>query len=160
MKKKYYIAYGSNLNVSQMRFRCPEVRPVGKGELHDWRLLFKGSRTGAYLTIEKKPGYSVPVGIWEVTNKDEKRLDRYEGYPVFYRKEKMLINVRDLSDGKTRLRECFVYIMDEKRQVTAPSPFYLFTCMDGYDDFGLDQKILQKAYEESGGKYDETVRRH
>ena len=27
--KKYYIAYGSNLNVKQMKFRCPTARIVG-----------------------------------------------------------------------------------------------------------------------------------
>ncbi|MGN1231560.1 MAG: gamma-glutamylcyclotransferase, partial [Anaerotignum sp.] len=27
--KKYYIAYGSNLNVRQMKFRCPTARIVG-----------------------------------------------------------------------------------------------------------------------------------
>ena len=28
-KKKYYIAYGSNLSVEQMAVRCPDARVVG-----------------------------------------------------------------------------------------------------------------------------------
>ena len=56
MSRKYYIAYGSNLNISQMAVRCPEAFVYGIAEIKDYELLFKGSRTGAYLTIEKKEG--------------------------------------------------------------------------------------------------------
>ena len=45
--KRYYIAYGSNLNVQQMRWRCPGARIIGTSELQDYRLLFKGSKTGS-----------------------------------------------------------------------------------------------------------------
>ena len=61
MEKRYYIAYGSNLNVRQMMRRCPESRVIGTGTLNGWELLFKGSKTGAYLTIEQNPDGTVPV---------------------------------------------------------------------------------------------------
>lgn len=86
--KRYYIAYGSNLNIRQMRIRCPHARVIGTAVINDYELLFKGSRTGAYLTIEPKEGGEVPVVVWEVTESDEAALDRYEGYPVFYYKKK------------------------------------------------------------------------
>ena len=54
--KKYYLAYGSNLNVRQMALRCPTAKPVGTAVIKDYGLLFKGSKTGAYLTIEPKSG--------------------------------------------------------------------------------------------------------
>lgn len=54
MEKRYYIAYGSNLNIRQMRMRCPGARIMGTSEIEDYELLFKGSQTGAYLTIEEK----------------------------------------------------------------------------------------------------------
>ena len=54
--KRYYIAYGSNLNVQQMRWRCPGARIIGTSELKDYRLLFKGSKTGSYLTVEPEKG--------------------------------------------------------------------------------------------------------
>ena len=82
--KKYYIAYGSNLNVQQMKFRCPAARIVGTSIIRNYELLYKGSKTGSYLTIEKKKGSVVPVAVWEVTADDEKRLDTYEGFPNFY----------------------------------------------------------------------------
>ena len=86
--KRYYIAYGSNLNIRQMRIRCPHARVIGTAVINDYELLLKGSRTGAYLTIEPKEGGEVPVAVWEVTESDETALDRYEGYPVFYYKKR------------------------------------------------------------------------
>ena len=52
-EKRYYIAYGSNLNVPQMRMRCPHATILGTSNLKGWELLFKGSKTGSYLTIEE-----------------------------------------------------------------------------------------------------------
>ena len=70
MEKRYYIAYGSNLNIRQMRMRCPSARIIGTSEIPDYELLFKGSKTGSYLTIEPKDGSTVPVAAWEVTAED------------------------------------------------------------------------------------------
>ena len=50
-KKRYYLAYGSNLNKAQMQKRCPGAKPIGKGLLEGYELFFKGSKTGYYLTI-------------------------------------------------------------------------------------------------------------
>lgn len=83
MEKRYYIAYGSNLNLRQMKMRCPTAKVMGTAVIKDYELLFKGSLTGAYLTIEPKEGSEVPVAVWTVTEADEEALDRYEGCPVF-----------------------------------------------------------------------------
>lgn len=96
-KKRYYLAYGSNLNMAQMQWRCPGAVPLGTAEISGYRLLFKGSRTGSYLTIEKADGFSVPVGVWEVTEADEARLDRYEGYPHFTTRRSWISPTRDWS---------------------------------------------------------------
>ena len=61
MKEKYYLAYGSNLSIAQMVQRCPYAVYVGKATIPNYQLLFKGSQSGSYLTIEKKEGSSVPV---------------------------------------------------------------------------------------------------
>ncbi len=85
--KKLYLAYGSNLNVEQMKFRCPGAKVIGTAAIRNYELLFKGSRSGSYLTIEHKRGGKVPVAVWEVTPENERALDRYEGYPTFYYKK-------------------------------------------------------------------------
>jgi len=50
--KKYYIAYGSNLNVQQMRYRCPGARVVGTSVIKDYQLLYKGSKTGTLTVVD------------------------------------------------------------------------------------------------------------
>ena len=37
-KGRLYIAYGSNLNLEQMKHRCPTAEVVGVAELRNWRL--------------------------------------------------------------------------------------------------------------------------
>ena len=115
MTKRYYIAYGSNLNIDQMSYRCPRAKVVGTSEIPDFQLLFKGSKSGAYLTIEPKKGEKVPVAVWEVTADDELSLDRYEGYPNFYYKTEVEIPVIGISDRKVRKLKAFIYIMHEER---------------------------------------------
>ena len=133
---KYYLAYGSNLNIRQMQMRCPGAKPVGTMVLEDYELLFKGSKTGSYLTIEKKKGGKVPVGIWQVSEQHEKALDRYEGFPAFYYKKEIPI---------TEGRKAFVYIMHEERKIGVPSLSYVSTCLQGYISFGFDEHYLSEA---------------
>lgn len=144
-KKKYYLAYGSNLNIRQMRYRCPTAKPIGITAIPNYELLYKGSKTGSYLTIEKKKGSLVPIAVWEVTAADEKRLDAYEGYPNFYYKKEMKLPVR-LANGKTKKLTAFIYIMHEERELGCPSLAYIRTCKEGYRNFGFDQKYLETAY--------------
>ena len=147
MEKRYYIAYGSNLNVLQMRMRCPKATILGTANLIGWELLFKGSRTGSYLTIEKSESSTVPVVIWEVTESDEAALDRYEGYPSFYYKKEIKLKYKGIRTGKHRLVTAFAYIMHEDRPIGVPSDFYMRTCLEGYDTFYFDKNVLIDAYD-------------
>lgn len=149
MEKRYYIAYGSNLNVRQMRIRCPYATICGTARLDGWELLFKGSKSGSYLTIEKCKGSSVPVVIWEVTDSDEYALDRYEGYPNFYYKCELKVNYKGIRTGRRRTVTAFVYIMHKDRPIGIPSDFYMETCLDGYDTFYFDHSVLLAAYDKS-----------
>ena len=145
MSKRYYIAYGSNLNIPQMRMRCPGARIIGTSVIDNYQLLFKGSKTGSYLTIEAMEGAEVPVVVWEVNEFDEKSLDRYEGYPNFYYKKEMTLDIKGIRSGKIRRRDAFVYIMHEERKLGIPSGFYVKTCLEGYRAFGFDEKYLFDA---------------
>lgn len=147
---RYYLAYGSNLSVAQMLNRCPDSIYVGTAEIKDYRLLFRGSGSGSYLTIEKCKGRTVPVLVWKVSERDEKALDLYEGYPRFYEKEELEIEVKSLTDespiGKV---PAFFYAMTGKRPLGRPSRLYLEICEEGYDRFGFSRKLLQTALIES-----------
>jgi hypothetical protein len=156
MRKRYYLAYGSNLNIRQMKYRCPSARVVGTAELKDYRLLFKGSKTGSYLTVEPDDGVKVPVGVWEVSSEDETALDRYEGFPDFYYKKELILDITGIRTKKVRTRRCFIYIMHEDRPIGIPSDYYMRVCLEGYRNFGFDINTLIRAYHESEGKHHET----
>ena len=149
MQKRYYIAYSSNLNIRQMKFRCPTARIIGTATLPDYELLFKGSKTGSYLTVEPKKGKSVPVAVWETTEADEAALDRYEGFPTFYYKAEMELPIVGIRTGKVRKRKVYVYIMHEDRPLGTPSYHYVETCLEGYRAFEFDENILFQAIEKS-----------
>lgn len=131
---KHYMAYGSNLNVAQMARRCKDAKQVGCEELKDYKLVFRRG----FLTIEPAEGFYVPIGIWEISEEDEKALDRYEGYPKFYRKEYFDIPY---------FGKCLAYIMNDGYPEQAPSDGYFTTVYHGYTEFGLNKDPLMKAYE-------------
>ena len=145
MDKTYYIAYGSNLNVTQMISRCPGASVAGYGFLQDWELRFRGSGTGAYLTIEPQKEAIVPVGIWEITDLDEKYLDRYEGFPHFYYKRTLPVVLNSYQNEPQQIIEAMVYIMREDRPLGRPTGLYVQTCAQGYIDFQFDMKPLSDA---------------
>ena len=109
-------------------------------------MLFKGSKTGSYLTIESKEGSRVPVAAWEVSAEDELALDRYEGFPTFYYKKELMLPIKGIRSGKIRMRNTFVYIMHEDRPFGVPSNFYMQTCLSGYKSFRFDPQFLKDAY--------------
>ena len=139
MNTKYYIAYGSNLNKAQMKRRCPTAMPFATATLENYELLFRGKRDCAVATIESKSGEKVPVAIWEITDMDEKSLDRYEGYPYLYRKEELEVKI---DNEKIK---AMVYIMNEGRPIGTPSCYYYSTIRQGYKDFFLDYSFLKNA---------------
>ena len=89
--------------------------------------------------------YSVPVGVWAVDKDDESALDRYEGYPTFYYKKEMELEVTNIETGKVSKEKVFVYIMHEERRIGIPSEFYVRVCEEGYRDFGFDKAVLDQA---------------
>ena len=141
--RKLYIAYGSNMDEKQMARRCPTARLSGTAKLEGYRLLFKGSKTGAYATIEAQKGGRVPVLIWEIGEQDERNLDCYEGYPVFYHKKEIEVQL-----GGER-KNAMVYIMDESRELGEPSAGYHNVLENAYWKFGFPMGILMEAHEAS-----------
>lgn len=138
-----YIAYGSNLNLPQMAFRCPTAKVVGASEIKDYELLFRGGRRSSVATVEPLKGSSVPVLLWKLKERDLQSLDRYEGFPSFYRKEILEVELR----GKTV--PAMVYIMNDGHPFGSPSDYYLNTILEGYQSAGFDTEFLEQAVEKS-----------
>jgi hypothetical protein len=142
---KLYIAYGSNMNLSQMAGRCPNAKHKGVGELEDYRLLFRGGYKSAVATVEPYKGASVPIVLWELTPADEASLDHYEGFPFLYRKEKVKVKMNDKEVS------AMIYIMNDEmpvgypRLLGLPSSYYYSVIFEGYKSAGIDTEILRKA---------------
>lgn len=137
--EKLYIAYGSNMDEEQMKYRCPSARLIGKSVVEDYQLLFKGSKTGAYATIEPKNGSQVPALLWTIGERDERNLDRYEGCPSFYYKQELEIEVGG------RRAAAMVYIMHEENQLGIPSQRYYSVILKAYRKFGFDVLVVEQA---------------
>lgn len=138
--KKLYVAYGSNLHLEQMRFRCPDAEIFGSGVLKNYSLTFWGNARGnGVATVLPGGGADVPVGLFTISAADEKNLDRYEGYPHLYRKEDIEVL---MDDGSTVTG--MIYLMNQGKP-TKPSYYYYNVIASGYNSFGFDKKILQAA---------------
>ena len=140
--KRFYLAYGSNLNLRDMSYRCKKAIPIGSTVLMNYRLVYKGSIDGyAYLTIEPSKDSLVPVGIFNISFFDELRLNKYEGYPELYYKEHFPINIGN------KEAKALIYIMKDNFDYHLPNDQYIDTCMMGYDYFGFDKKVLEDAFD-------------
>lgn len=139
---RFYLAYGSNLNLRDMSYRCKKAIPIGSTVLTNYRLVYKGSADGyAYLTIEPSKDSLVPVGIFNISFFDELRLNKYEGYPELYYKEHFPINIGN------KEAKALIYIMKDNFDYHLPNDQYIDTCMMGYDYFGFDKKVLEDAFD-------------
>lgn len=136
MVKKFYIAYGSNINISQMKTRCKNAEIVGKGTLFDYELTFKWFAT----VIPKSKGV-VPVLVWRIDEQDELSLDAYEGVSSnMYRKENISVTL-----DSNEVIEGLIYILD-KITNKLPSIQYYMIIRQGYIENHLPTDYLDKAY--------------
>ena len=144
--KKLYLAYGSNLNVKQMKHRCHDAKRICSFWLSDYQLIFRRG----YLTVEPMDGTAVPCIVWEISEEDEKHLDRYEGVPTFYHKETLPIMLYGKEGEKVVSEKCgeaLIYIMNDGFPAEKPSMQYWLTVVDGYKDSHFDIAYLDWAIE-------------
>ena len=80
----YYFAYGSNLHHEQMQKRCPKCLYIKKIVLNNFQLTFRNK--GGWADIEKRINKKVYGGLYIISKYAESRLDKYEDYPIIYRK--------------------------------------------------------------------------
>ena len=129
---QYYFAYGSNLHHLQMQKRCPKCRYIKKYVLHNYQLAF---RNGGWADIEKKIGKKVYGAIYLISKCSEKRLDKYEDYPVLYKKIYF----------KYKGQKIMTYTMVKKTKLVPPTERYLNIVKQGYKDCELNIKSLRIA---------------
>lgn len=155
MTTNLYLAYGSNLNLAQMRYRCPDARVVGCTYLPGMRLVFRGSQSGNYLTLaagDSGDPRGVPCGVFEISERDQASLDQYEGYPRFYRRDYVQTGeIFDVFTGRvvSSSASAMIYLMQPGHLLGLPSGAYWRTCLQGYRDFRFDPAVLRRALKDS-----------
>jgi gamma-glutamylcyclotransferase (GGCT)/AIG2-like uncharacterized protein YtfP len=144
--KLYYIAYGSNLNRQQMKDRCPDSKEIGSTILRGYELLFRNYRDceEGYLTVVKNKKSKVPVGIYEISENDENKLDFYEGVNTHdYKKERISIKLKD----KYIVGLIYTMVAEGKCK---PTNKYYKNVKKGYDEWKFDISTLKRACVECG----------
>jgi gamma-glutamylcyclotransferase (GGCT)/AIG2-like uncharacterized protein YtfP len=128
-----YAAYGSNLDPTQMRERCPHSPLHGAGWLEGWRLTFGGEDLGwegSLATVVEHPGDRVFVMVYDVPAQDEDQLDEIEFAATgLYRK--IRVRVESL-DGE---HLAWLYVLDGY-EGGLPSARYLGVMADAAEQAG------------------------
>ncbi len=130
-----YFAYAHDLDRKLMKERAPESRPRVTATLPNFRLVFLGwSRQwkGGIATLRGTHGAKVAGGVYEISDKDLRRLDNLEGYP----RESNRINVTVFTEEGDAL-QAVAYIKTGQAEETKPSREYLAVIQQGYRDWGI-----------------------
>ena len=134
MKKYLYYAYGSNLNLGQMEYRCPDAEVMGTAQLEEHELFFH-----KVASVRPESNSIVMGGLFNVSKDDLASLDRYEGYPHLYRREVLPVRCEG------RVYQAIVYIMNGDLEEVPPSDSYYDCIEEGYGDFSIPLEGLQEA---------------
>jgi len=133
-----YFAYGSNMNALQMARRCGDSVQIGVGLIRGWR--FRIMERG-YATIVPQAGGEVWGGLWAVSARDERMLDRYEGVASgLYRRARIEVVT---SSGPV---DALVYIATDTGH-GRPNLGYMDTVIAGAMDFSLPSSYIADLQE-------------
>ena len=139
----FYISYGSNMNIEQMAWRCPNTEIYGIGKLYGWKLVFNYH---ADIIKTGKKSDTVPVVVWKLDDKNDlANLDRYEGYPSYYVKKR--INV--IMENGEKLKAMVYTMANDRKGIFPPSQTYLDCIREGYEANNIDITPLYEAVHES-----------
>lgn len=142
MNGALYFAFGSNMNLGQMRRRCPSARLLGPATLADYRLAFVGSSRlwagGAVATLVHAPGVLAAGLLYVLSPADLAALDGFEGHPHHYRRRRMRV-----TDADGLSVRAHTYFLDDRPGV--PAPAYFWRIADAYHEYGFDISALTRA---------------
>lgn len=138
-----YFAYGSNMSSKRMYERKIDFSYRESGILKNYKLVinkisYKNPEIG-FANIIKDNESEVEGIIYDVNEKDIKKLDKYEGYPKHY--SKYFIEIKSEDD---KYKNCLIYIANPEWVVTGE-----IKTMKGYKDYILEGKdfLSEKYYE-------------
>ena len=129
-----YFAYGMNTNLEEMTRRCPGAVSLGPAWINDYEFVFR-----SHADIAKSPGNICYGVLWDITLAHLKALDALEGYPYYYTRFRVRINLED------RFVYALTYQMNDQSYLNYPSPGYLEMVREGYKDNGVPTNQIDEA---------------
>ncbi len=129
-----YFAYGMNTNLDQMAGRCPGAVSLGPAWLDDYEFVFR-----THADIVKSPG-SICYGVlWDIDPAHLKSLDALEGYPYYYTRFRVRVNLGDHSVY------ALTYQMNDRSYLQEPGAGYLEMVTEGYQQNGVPTDQIDRA---------------
>jgi gamma-glutamylcyclotransferase len=145
----FYFAYGSNLDLMQMQLKCPDAQFVSTARLDGYKICFPRKsfvRDCAIISIEPQEGESVWGALYEIEDRDLKRLDEREGYNPRRDREK---NTRtrqtvqvETSDERSVAAEVYIAVPGENPGL--PTPQYIGYLVASAAECGLPKSHMVK----------------
>jgi gamma-glutamylcyclotransferase (GGCT)/AIG2-like uncharacterized protein YtfP len=129
----YYFAYGSNLNLQQMKKICPSAKLWKRAYLRGYRFVY----SGRFASIVKKRGGVVWGAVFKIDSNCLKNLDRFEDFPVLYQKKYVTVK------AGTDKYKALVYFQKE-RKLEKTSAQYKKIVERGAVQCGLPKKYINR----------------
>ena len=127
-------AYGMNTNLDEMNRRCPGAISLGSAWIDDYEFVFR-----THADIAESPG-SICYGVlWDIDEKHLQALDTLEGFPHYYTRFYVKVNVDD------HFVFALTYQMTEQSCLQKPGSIYLDTVTEGYEQNGVPTNQIDHA---------------
>lgn len=146
-----YFAFGSNLNPTQMKQRCPGHRVVGLGALRDYRLAFPLTSHdwgGGVAGVQVAHGQTVWGIVYDLTEADLTSLDGYEHYlgpgnqHSLYDRESVFVDLVRPDDGSIPRRLKALSYLARPSNPAPPSRRYLDAILEGARHHKLPEEYV------------------
>jgi len=158
-----YFAYGSNMSSKRLLDRCDSAQALGVAILDEFRLTFMANNRGKIVAnIEQALGEQVVGVLYDLTQADMKKLDRFEGRPYVYKRIKLEVTLEN-----NRVVTAYTYAMEKHyttyrefdelskpakqteslimRRYGKPRKDYLQHILKGYEENLIDTRPLVEA---------------
>lgn len=150
-----YFAYGINMFLETFQKRCPNYKFIGTAFLPNYRIGFtresKKQKGGVADIIKAEKSDKTWGVLYEISEEGLNILDKYEGYPFSYSREKktvfLLESINNLND-LVKKDDVWVYYVKDKSKFIKPNSEYLNKITEAayYFSFPLDYIIQLKKY--------------
>jgi gamma-glutamylcyclotransferase (GGCT)/AIG2-like uncharacterized protein YtfP len=141
-----YFAYGSNMNFTQMHYRCEGANYIGRARLDDWSYFINSN---GYAGIEISSGSQVFGCLWLLDQSHFKVLDKYEAVEEgFYTRIEVLV----FDEQSLTRKEAIVYLSNN-REYGLPTETYQRGILQGAQQVGLPIEYSELLESWSDGKF-------